>query len=112
MTNGSPPQESKIRASGLENLVDTWCISEVEGIRKPDPRLLQLGAERCGLSLDSAWVIGDGPAADIAAAHAAGLPSVWIRRGRAWVESAFFPTLQADSFHQAVELVLNQATAH
>ena len=108
VTNGSLSQESKIVASGLAGLVDTWCISEVEGLRKPDPALLRLAAQRCGVTLDSAWVIGDTPAADIAAAHAAGLPSVWIRRGRTWSEPAYAPTREADSFPQAVELVLTE----
>jgi putative hydrolase of the HAD superfamily len=107
VTNGSPTQEGKILATGLDGLVDTWCISEVEGCRKPDARLLHIAADRCGQPLSSAWMIGDNAEQDIGAAHAAGIPSVWIRHGRAWPLADFTPTQQADSFPEAVDLVLS-----
>ncbi|HEX6596921.1 MAG TPA: HAD family hydrolase, partial [Acidimicrobiales bacterium] len=96
VTNGSPAQEDKILATGLDRLVDTWCISSVEGCRKPDARLLEIAAERCGVPLESAWLIGDAPFADVGAAHAARLPSVWIRRGRNWPRQDYTPTYEAD----------------
>lgn len=107
MTNGSPSQEDKILATGLHELVDTWCISEVEGCRKPEVRLLQIAADRCGEPLDSALMIGDNPESDIGAAHAAGIRSVWLRHGRTWSHPDFAPTYQADSFPEAVELVMS-----
>ncbi|MFP5319904.1 MAG: HAD family hydrolase [Acidimicrobiia bacterium] len=102
VTNGSPSQEDKILATGLDRLVDTWCISAVEGVRKPDPRLLDLAAERCGSSLKGAWLIGDAPFADIGAAQAAGIASVWLTRGRAWPRQDYTPTCQAASFPDAM----------
>ncbi len=106
VTNGSPSQEDKIFVAGLDELVDAWCVSAIEGCRKPEPRLLEIAAERCGEPLSSAWVVGDNPEADIGAAHAAGLPSVWIRRGRTWGHPRFAPTAEADSFPGAVDVVL------
>ncbi len=106
VTNGSPAQEDKILATGLDRLVDTWCISSVEGCRKPDLRLLEIAADRCRVPLETAWLVGDAPFADIGAAHAAGLPSVWIRRGRTWPRLDYMPTFEAETFPQAVERVL------
>ena len=102
VTNGSPAQEGKIVATGLDRLVDTWCISAVEGVRKPDRRLLEIAAERCHETLDGAWLIGDAPHADIGAAHSAGLASVWMTRGRTWPRDDYAPTFQADTFPEAV----------
>lgn len=106
VTNGTPEQETKIRAAGLDRLVDTWCISGVEGCRKPGTRLLRLAAERCRLPLSRAWMVGDSPEADVGAAHAASIPSVWLRRGRAWPLADFRPTAVADDFPAAVDVVL------
>ena len=106
VTNGSPSQEEKIFAAGLDRLVDTWCISAVEGCRKPDRRLLETAAERCHDSLEGAWLIGDAPDADIGAANAAGLFSIWLRRGRTWPRPDYSPTLEASTFSEAIELLL------
>ena len=105
VTNGSPTQELKIVAAGLDGLVDTWCISGVEGVRKPDPRLLEIAAERCDAPLAGAWVIGDAPDADIGAAVAAGLSSIWLRHGRGWPRDDYSPTFEADSFSEAVAML-------
>jgi putative hydrolase of the HAD superfamily len=109
VTNGGPRQEDKIRGTGLDRFVDAWCVSEIEGARKPGVRLLAIAAERCGESLSDAWMIGDGPDTDIAAADAGGIPSVWLHRGRAWPREDFRPTYEAASFAEAVEVVLNNA---
>ncbi|MDQ4090800.1 MAG: HAD family hydrolase [Actinomycetota bacterium] len=105
VTNGSPTQELKILAAGLDTLVDTWCISSVEGVRKPDPRLLEIAAERCSTTLAGAWLIGDAPDADIGAAVAAGVPSIWLRHGRLWPRDDYSPTFEADSFPEAVAML-------
>ncbi len=106
VTNGSPAQEGKILATGLDRLVDTWCISEVEGYRKPDVRLLDIAARRCGVPLERAWMIGDNGECDIGAAVAAGIPSVWIGERRPWPLVEFSPTYEAASFAEAVDLAL------
>jgi HAD superfamily hydrolase (TIGR01549 family) len=108
VTNGSPTQELKIRAAGLDALVDTWCISAVEGVRKPDSRLLELAAERCGAPLTGGWLVGDAPEADIGAARRAGISSIWLRRGREWPRDDYAPTMEADSFPQAMARLLGE----
>ncbi|MFI7637635.1 HAD family hydrolase [Nonomuraea sp. NPDC049400] len=82
-TNGmADNQTGKIRRTGLAARVDGWAISEAEGVRKPDVRLFEIAAHRCGASLDSGgWVVGDDPEKDIAGGRKAGLRTIWIDRG-------------------------------
>lgn len=85
VTNGAADnQTGKIRRSGLAARVDGWAISEAEGVRKPDIRLFEIGAARCGRSLrDGGWMVGDDPVADVGGGLGAGLRTIWIDRGRA-----------------------------
>ena len=103
VTNGSATQALKLAAARVEHLVDACCISGVEGVRKPDPEIFRLAAERCGLPLDGAWMIGDNPEADIGGAHALGLRTVWMHHGREWTEPAFAPTATAATLAEALE---------
>ncbi|WP_275411746.1 HAD family hydrolase [Winogradskya humida] len=74
------------------------------GVRKPDRRIFELGAEAAGRSLaDGGWMIGDHPEYDIAGGAAAGLRTVWLRRGRPWPESLpIRPTRTADDCATAI----------
>lgn len=84
VTNGAADnQTGKIRHSGLATRVHGWAISEAEGVRKPDTRLFEIGAARCGAPLSGGgWMVGDDAVKDIAGGRAAGLRTVWIdRRG-------------------------------
>jgi putative hydrolase of the HAD superfamily len=105
ITNGPPWQVAKMRHAGLLELLDGWCISEVDGLSKPDPAIFGLAAERCGTSLEAAWMIGDSGPADIRGAIAAGLPSAWIHLGRRWSEAGYRPTLEADSLGTAITMI-------
>ncbi|MFI6811893.1 HAD family hydrolase [Nonomuraea sp. NPDC050328] len=51
--------------------------SGLEGVRKPDPRLFELAAQRCG----GGWMVGDDLTADIQGAAAAGLRTIWVDHG-------------------------------
>ena len=51
-------------------------------------------------------MIGDSAEADIGGARNAGLPGVWLHRGRPWPLTAFWPDHTADSFPRAVQIVL------
>jgi putative hydrolase of the HAD superfamily len=84
VTNGmTDNQTGKIRRTGLAGRVDGWAISDAEGVRKPDARLFEIGAERCGASLGGGWMVGDDPGKDIAGGRGAGLRTIWIDRGLA-----------------------------
>jgi len=108
VTNGTvEQQERKLRHAGLDREVAGWVISEGAGIRKPDPGIFRLAAARAGQSLDGAWMIGDSAEADIGGARSAGLPGVWLHRGRPWPLAAFRPDHAAGSFPSAVSIVLS-----
>jgi putative hydrolase of the HAD superfamily len=112
VTNGtSRQQDIKIRRTGLDQYVADWVISEDAGVSKPNPRIFALAAQRVRMRLAGAWVIGDSPEADIGGAAAMGLPSVWLHRGRTWVESRFRPTRIAEGVIPALATVLASAGA-
>ena len=111
LTNGAPAQERKIRATGTDAFVDGWCISDVLGVRKPDPAIFLAGAALCGETLDGAWMIGDSPEADIGGAKAASIQSAWIRLGRRWPLDDFEPDMTVDSVAEAIGLIREQSPA-
>lgn len=107
VTNGTvAQQERKLRHTGLDREVAGWVISEGAGIRKPDPEIFRFAAAEARQPLDGAWMIGDSAEADISGARDAGLPGVWLHRGRPWPLTTFRPGHAADSFPHAVQIVL------
>jgi putative hydrolase of the HAD superfamily len=107
VSNGTvEQQERKLRCTGLDREVAGWVISEGAGIRKPDPGIFRFAAAQAGQSLSGAWMIGDSAEADIGGAREAGLPGVWLHRGRPWPLAGFQPDHTAGSFPQAVMIVL------
>jgi putative hydrolase of the HAD superfamily len=105
VTNGeSGVQEATVERIGLAPLLDACVVSGTVGIRKPDPRIFALAAERCGEQLDGAWMVGDGQVDVLGAAHAA-ITSVWLTRGRVWDRTDVCPAFVADSLMQALSLV-------
>jgi len=107
VTNGTvAQQERKLRHTGLDGEVAGWVISEGAGVRKPDPEIFRLAAAQAGLPLDGGWMIGDSAEADIGGARNAGLPGVWLHRGRSWPLAEFQPDHTADSFPRAVAAAL------
>lgn len=111
VTNGmADNQLGKIRNTGLDRLVDGWCISGDVGVRKPDPEIFRLAAERCGVSSGGGgWMIGDDLAADVAGGQAAGLRTIWLRARRgaeSWPPAGSVPDVSADSVAAAVGVLL------
>jgi putative hydrolase of the HAD superfamily len=103
VTNGETRlQEEKLRRTGLDRYLADWVISEEAGVRKPNPRIFGIAAERARMRLSGAWVIGDTPESDIAGADAIGARSVWLHRGRPWTAPRFVPTRTADSTIEAL----------
>lgn len=106
-TNGTvQQQERKLRHTGLDREVAGWVISEGAGLRKPDPEIFLSTAARARQPLVGAWMLGDSAEADISGARDAGLPAVWLHRGRPWPLAASQPGQTADSFPPAVTIVL------
>jgi putative hydrolase of the HAD superfamily len=108
VTNGDERvQDQKIRRTGLDRCLADWVISEAVDVRKPSPRIFEIAAERVRMSLRTAWMIGDSPEADIGGATAAGIPSVWLHRGRRWSDRRFAPTRTADGVIDAVRAIFD-----
>jgi FMN phosphatase YigB (HAD superfamily) len=103
-------QLGKIRNTGLDGLVDGWCISDEVGIRKPDPEIFRLAAKRCGSSLGpDDWTIGDSFVLDVAGGHAAGLRTVWLQPTGETAALPFggpAPDVIASTVAEAVERIL------
>jgi putative hydrolase of the HAD superfamily len=107
VTNGPVEmQEGRIRRTGLDRFVADWVISEQAGVSKPNPRIFALAAQRVRMRLGGAWVVGDSPEADIGGAAAMGLPSVWLHRGREWMDNRFAPTRVVGNVIQGLSAIM------
>ena len=105
MTNGDADgQRAKLERLGLLPLLDACCISGELGIRKPDPRIFEVAASRCGRDLAGAWMVGDGEV-DIIGARRAGIRSVWLHRGRTWPRADVKPDHTAAGLLEALAVV-------
>ncbi|MFF1405084.1 HAD family hydrolase [Streptomyces sp. NPDC058294] len=109
ITNGpSDIQRAKLAATGLKALVDGVAVSGDLEIRKPDLRLFQLAASRCGANLaDGGWMVGDNPAGDIGGGHQAGLRTIWLR-GRPWPDALPAAHHVVDDITDAITILLNE----
>ena len=107
VTNGPAEiQEDRIRRTGLDQFVADWVISERAGVSKPNPRIFAMAAQRVRMRLGGAWVVGDSPEADIGGAAAMGLPSVWLHRGREWMDNRFAPTRVVGNVIQGLSAIM------
>ncbi|MFD8789427.1 HAD family hydrolase [Streptomyces vinaceus] len=109
ITNGaSDIQRAKLTATGLADLVDGVAVSGDLEIRKPDLRLFELAATRCGVNLAcGGWMIGDNPAGDIGGGHKAGLRTIWLR-GRPWPNDLTAAHHVVDDVTDAITILLNE----
>jgi HAD superfamily hydrolase (TIGR01509 family) len=80
VTNGGVGmQTAKIGQVGLHDYVDAICISEAEGVRKPDRAIFERAAARLGVELGShGWMVGDTLTADVEGGIAAGVRTIWL----------------------------------
>jgi FMN phosphatase YigB (HAD superfamily) len=79
VTNGGTIQQTaKLEHTGLGAVVDYSCISESEGVGKPDRRIFEIAAERTGANLPGGWMAGDHLAFDVAGGKAAGLSTILV----------------------------------
>ena len=75
--------EDRYDRAALERMFDAWVISGVEGIRKPDPAIYELAAERIGLAPAECVFVDDLPG-NLKPARALGMATV-VHRGDAAV---------------------------
>ncbi|WP_367140711.1 MULTISPECIES: HAD family hydrolase [Streptomyces] len=109
VTNGaSDIQRAKLAATGLADLLDGVAVSGDVDNRKPDRRIFELAASRCGVSLaDGGWMIGDNPAGDIGGGHQAGLHTICLR-GRPWPDGLPAAHHVVDDVTDAIAILLNE----
>ncbi|MEU6601977.1 HAD family hydrolase [Streptomyces flaveolus] len=109
ITNGAGDiQRVKLAATGLAAMVDGVAVSADLEIRKPDLRLFELAASRCGASLrDGGWMVGDNSAGDIGGGHRAGLRTIWLR-GRPWPDGLPAAHHAVNDVTDAITILLNE----
>ena len=106
VTNGHATwQKEKIRRAGLLSLVDACVVSGEVGWRKPDGRIFEEAARRCGCQL-TGWMVGDSASADIIGAIDVGLQAIWMSRGRSWTETECEPACTVETIDDAVARIL------
>lgn len=104
VSTGGPTQRRKLERAGIAaGRFATLVISGEVGLTKPDPRVFGLACERLALAAHEVLMVGDSPRHDVAGAHAAGIASAWIARGRAWSGSSPAPTLIVEQLGELVE---------
>lgn len=81
IANQHPPVVEAIRDYGLLPLFGVMAVSEVVGLKKPDPRIFRWALERAGCQPEEAVMIGDRPDNDIAPANGVGMRTIRFRRG-------------------------------
>ncbi len=111
VTNGdSGVQEATAERVCLSPLLDACVVSGTVGIRKPDPRIFELAAQRCGQPASGAWMVGDAEADITGAAHTE-MHSVWLARGRDWTRHDVLPDAIAASLAEALHVVADSIAA-
>lgn len=71
-------QHRKLRALGLEGLVDVLVTSEEAGAEKPSPAIFGLLLEKLGLEPREVLFVGDSLERDVEGAAAAGMAAFWL----------------------------------
>lgn len=79
--------ESVLRDFGLDHYFRSIVESAVVGVRKPDPRIFELGVEALGMAPAEVLVVGDSLTKDIIPAESIGCRTAWIK-GRPWFKDS------------------------
>lgn len=85
ITNGAEvTQYTKITAGSLAEFLDVILISEVVGLRKPNPAIFRQAAAELAVRPEACLFVGDDPERDVLGAAAAGMRTAWLSYGRSW----------------------------
>lgn len=68
---------------GIARYFSSIVESAVVGVRKPDPKIFEMGVEKIGAKPDEVVVVGDSYRKDIAPAQKVGCHTIWIK-GKGW----------------------------
>jgi putative hydrolase of the HAD superfamily len=87
ITNGRGEfQKSAISGLGIQEYFDVILISEIEGMRKPQPEIFQKAIDRLGVAPENSFFVGDNPEADIEGAKNVKIHTIWKRNSH-WLEA-------------------------
>jgi putative hydrolase of the HAD superfamily len=70
-------QYNNIRALGIEHYFEYIAISELEGIRKPDPNIFLNTLDKLNIVPEESIYVGDHPINDVAASRKVGMKALW-----------------------------------
>lgn len=93
-----------LRDYGLDGCFDAVIESAAVGVRKPDPRIFQMGVETLGMTPEEVTVVGDSIANDIIPARSIGCPTVWLE-GEQWSDAPIDRSLPTRIVSDLDELV-------
>ncbi|MCV9885523.1 HAD family hydrolase [Metabacillus halosaccharovorans] len=78
ITNGYGQfQMDNIKALGIENYFEVILVSELEGLKKPDPKIFIRALEQLNVSPEQSVFLGDHPQHDVKAAQNIGMKGIW-----------------------------------
>jgi putative hydrolase of the HAD superfamily len=78
ITNGPGDfQKGSIHSLGIGSYFDKILISELEGIKKPDPQIFKRALEQLNVSSNESIFVGDHPENDVKAARNIGMKGIW-----------------------------------
>ena len=81
ITNGFLEVQSiKMKASGLDMMIDSSFVSEVVGFKKPDHRIFHHAINEVGGSIENSVMIGDDLSVDIIPAKEIGMTHIYFNR--------------------------------
>lgn len=77
---------SVLNSYGVDHYFNEVVESAVVGVRKPDPKIFELGVKALGMNPGEVLVIGDTYKKDILPSLAIGCKAIWIK-GKGWTDS-------------------------
>ena len=106
VTNGiTTVQNGRLRGSAIKNGISNLWISEEAGHAKPHPKMIELAIEKHGTAPEKVVMLGDSLRADVGAAKAAGIDSIWITNEK---QSKNKATYQVSSLLEAEKIILQK----
>ncbi|WP_157596692.1 HAD family hydrolase [Streptacidiphilus rugosus] len=87
VSNHVPELDALMEALGLRPYFEAVVNSALTGWEKPNPRIFEAALQQAGHP-ERVWMVGDNPTADIAGAHAAGIPGILVAPDGTGLKSA------------------------
>lgn len=80
ITNGGTDAQNRaIDSLQIRNLMDVILVSQMEGMRKPEPAIFRRALGHLAVQPHESVFVGDNPVADVGGARAVGMKAIWKR---------------------------------